>query len=124
MVILDSNVWIAYLNKNDSQHKKAEQIFQKLNKPLILPEYIILEICSVLAIRASKNVSDKFIKVFLYNQDIQILLSNEKLFINTLKRFLDKTSKKLSFVDAALLHLSKSYEIITFDLNLQKAIKK
>jgi predicted nucleic acid-binding protein len=122
MVILDSNIWIAFLNKGDGQHEKAERVFEKIDKKLILPEYLVVEICSVLALRVDKKAADKFIDFVLDNNDIEILLSNEDFFTGSWKVFKETKTAKLSFIDCSLLHLSNFYEVITFDKSLQKAM--
>jgi len=122
-VVLDSNIWIAFLNKSDSQHKKAVKTFKEIENKIIVPEYIILEVCSVLSIRASKKTADKFLEIVLENNDIQILLSNEFLFKNTIREFKKTTSRKFSFVDIYLSYLSQSVKVITFDERLRRKIK-
>ena len=47
MIILDSNIWIAYLNKNDNQHNKAVSFFDKIKENILITEYIILEVATV-----------------------------------------------------------------------------
>jgi predicted nucleic acid-binding protein len=45
--LLDSNIWIARLNREDSQHAKALAVFQSLEEKasmIVLPEYIIVEV--------------------------------------------------------------------------------
>jgi predicted nucleic acid-binding protein len=120
MVILDSSVWIAFLNKNDSQHQKAVRVFNKLSPPVIMPEYIILEVASVLASRVKKELTDQFLELCFNSQEVEVLLSERGLFEQTVDFF--KKAKKLSFVDAQLLVLSNFYPVITFDNNLSRAI--
>lgn len=125
MLILDSNVWIAYLNKDDSLHPKAQKTLQPIiekDQQIILPEYIILEICSILLIKVNKLSADNFLNFVLNNQNIKILYSDVVFFTKLVSFFKNQTSKQLSFVDIALLYLSKSYPVITFDKKLEKAI--
>ena len=122
MTILDSNVWIAFFHKNDNQHKKAEKIIKELDTKIIIPEYIITEIASILCFKASKKIAVTFLESILDNNDIEILLSNKQIFNNTVNNFINDKNDKLSFVDTMLLCLSKKYQLITFDKNLQKAI--
>ena len=124
MIILDSNIWISYLDKNDNQHKKAEKIFRKTNAVIIVPEYVIIEVCTVLLKKTNKETANGFIKIVFDNQNTEILFFNEIIFLSFVNNFENVCNKKLSFIDIALLHLSKSYQIITFDKDLEKAIKK
>ena len=122
MTILDSNIWIAFFNENDSQHKKAEKIFKELNAAIALPECIIIEVASILLFKAGRKTANNFIKSIADNEDVEILPSSE-LFLNmVINNFIHSSSDKLSFVDVALLRLSKSYQVITFDMNLRKAV--
>lgn len=123
MIILDSNIWIAFLNESDNQHKKAEKVFQGIGDSIIITEYIILEVASVLTMRANKNIADKFTELIIDNKNIKILLSNKIFFNKTVKNFLNYPKNNLSFTDISLLSLSGKYNIITFDKNLEKAIK-
>lgn len=121
MIILDSSVWVALFNDDDNQHKKAVKIFSDLKSlPVGLPEYVILEVASVLALRANKAVSVQFIDYALENESIEVVYSNGLFFDASVELF--KKAKKLSFVDCALLYLSRNNEIITFDNDLKKAI--
>lgn len=122
MTILDSNVWIAFFHENDNQHKKAEKIIKELNTKIVIPEYIITEIASVLCFKAGKKIAITFLKSILDNDDVEVLLSNKLIFNNTVDNFINDNNDKLSFIDTTLLCLSKKYKIITFDKNLQKII--
>lgn len=122
MTILDSNIWIAFFNKNDNQHRKASLIFSKIKDEILISEYIVLEVCTVLAIRVNKKIADNFLEIVLHNQDVQILPSSSDFFHKSIKNFLDYKHKDLSFVDISLLNLAKNYKLLTFDKKLEKAI--
>ena len=125
MVIFDSNIWIAFLNKDDSQHKKALTVFENIkdNSLVFITEYLVIEICSVLAMRAGNKIADSFLDMIMNNEDVEILSSSNQFFENIVSFFRKQNIKKLSFVDVSLLFLSRKYEIITFDKELQKALK-
>ena len=126
MIILDSNIWIAYLNLNDINHSKAEKIFEKINNQTItITEYIIIEVSTILLYKNSKKSANLFLKYIFDNQNIEILNSNFDLFLKFKKFFIKSKNKKLSFVDSSLLCLSsKNFQIKTFDQALRKAILK
>ncbi|HEC30569.1 MAG TPA: type II toxin-antitoxin system VapC family toxin [Candidatus Yonathbacteria bacterium] len=124
MMIFDSNVWIAFLNKSDTQHKKAEKIFASVDSVVVIPEYVILEVCSVLAMRVGKKEADGFMDMIFENKDVKVVLSCPVFFMKTVGIFKDYSKGKLSFVDCALLYFSSEYEVVTFDKCLDKAIKK
>jgi predicted nucleic acid-binding protein len=122
MIILDSNIWIAYLNKNDSQHSQAVSVFNKIEDNILITEYIILEVATVLAMRADKQIADAFIDLVMKNQDIKVLSSSKIFFNKTLGHFLKYKKSNLSFVDISLLALSKNYQVFTLDKELKKEI--
>ncbi len=124
MIILDSNIWIAYFSKKDSQHKKAVELFMGLTERVILPEYLIIEICSVLALRAGKKAADGFLEFISNNNDLEIILSDKEIFLASMGVFQKIKTKKLSFVDCSLIYLSDFYKIFTFDKSLEKEIKR
>lgn len=124
MNILDANVWIAFLYKDDSQHKKAEKIVQICERPILLPEYVIIEVSTVLIQKAGRKISAVFLEMLMQNKDIHVLFSDDQFFMDVVYFLKSRPEEKLSFVDFTLLYLSRSYDIITFDRNLQKAIEK
>ncbi|MDD2516365.1 MAG: PIN domain-containing protein [Candidatus Gracilibacteria bacterium] len=127
MKILDSNVWIALFNKEDSLNKKASDIMKELiknNEKIFITEYLILEISTILLLKNGKKLADNFINFVYDNSDIDIIYSDRYFFENTIQFFTKNNYEKLSFVDQSLLLLSKSYQIITFDKELNRFIKK
>jgi predicted nucleic acid-binding protein len=122
MIILDSNIWIAYLNKSDSQHRKAVSLFGQIKDEILITEYIIIEVATVLAMRVDKNIADDFIRFVTDNTDIQVLSSSENFLSKSIEYFFEYKDNDLSFVDISLLALSKNYELYTFDKELKKQI--
>jgi len=123
MMILDSSVWVALYNESDSQHAKAVRLASSLSD-IALPEYILLETSSILRAKAGEEVSDTFLEYSLDSAEVTVLYSSPDLLHDTVRLFRKLKNTKLSFVDAALLHLSREYEVITFDKALDKEIKK
>jgi len=123
MTILDSNVWIAFLYIDDAQHEKAKKVFQLCKKPIVIPEYIVIEVSSVLSQKAGKRIANAFLEIITQSKDVDVLFSEDQFFIEVVNFFKKRKEHNLSFVDFSLLYLSKSYQIITFDKNLQRAIK-
>lgn len=124
MKIFDSSVWVAFFNDTDTQHRKARNAVSLSEEGTVLPEYIVAETVSVLLARVSKESSEEFLEAITGNPSVMILLSDAEFFWNTLAVFREKENKKLSFVDASLLFLSSKYEVVSFDRELEKAMKK
>ena len=123
-IILDSSVWIARLHTDDSQHDKALSIFKGIFNEIYVPEYVLLEVTTLLKQKGCLDLAKNFItEVTILNKSIfipsyQYFTETQSAFLNTEK------NNKLSFIDTSLLVLSKEYTIITFDKQLQKEIQK
>ncbi len=122
MIIFDSNIWIAYLNKSDSTHRKAVKLFQEINvKDILITEYLLLEITTVLKQIQGYKFAHKFIQQIT---DTNIsFLESKNFYAETILLFQSLEENKLSFVDVSLIHLSKKYKIKTFDKELQKILE-
>lgn len=124
MMILDANVWIAFLYEDDALHKKAEKIFE-LDKEIIgIPEYVIIEVSSVLSQKAGKKIANDFLEMIMQSKDVEVMFADDQFFMNAASVFKKHQDRKLSFIDYSLLYLSEFYEIVTFDKNLQRAIRE
>lgn len=121
MKIFDSNVWIAFFNKNDSQHVKAVRLMER-EPSYTLTEYCALETASILSVKSGQNVASAFLDHINDNMDVTILYSSSQFFEETVRLFQSLDENKLSFVDVSLLLLSRDHEIITFDKALSRAI--
>ena len=121
-VIFDSNVWIAYFNISDSQHSKAEDILNQEFSKVFMPEYVVLEVASVLQIKAGQKTANTFLKKVEKSDQVEILFSDKNSFTQTKKVFIKQKKMQLSFVDCFLLCLSKEFKIISFDKALNKVL--
>lgn len=124
MVVLDSNIWIAFLNEEDTRHDKAVQLYYAITDDFLVPEYILGEICSILAARKKKQLADSFIVQTQDNEHIELLPSNPQFFAEVRQTFVEYRHHNLSFVDVSLLVLSKLYPVATLDRALYKLLKK
>lgn len=122
MIILDSNIWIAQASKKDSQHEKALKLIAGLNDLILIPEYVMIETCTVLSQRAGKSSADAFIDATIGSAWVQFLYTNQTLFAETLQTFRTLQTKHLSFIDVALFCLSRTHNVLTFDKHLARAI--
>lgn len=123
-IIIDSSVWIAAFNEDDSNHKKALTYKKNFEEEQWMPDIVFYEVLSVLKTKI-KNIEslDKFIMYAKENGNILIRLFYEEN-REVLRTFTHETSGKLSYTDALLVHLSRTYEVLTFDEDLKKQIKK
>ena len=122
MKFFDSNFWIAYFDRNDSQHNKAVELFKK-ESVFSVTEYCVLETASILSLKRGKQTAADFLAHIEDNADVTVVLSSPVFFDETIKLFQEIKSQKLSFVDVSLLLLSESHDIVTFDKALARAIE-
>ena len=120
-VILDSSVWIAFLYREDSQHEKAKKVLEaSRNDEIVIPEYVLIEVASMLKRKRYEREAKKFVAEAIAREEHSFLHA-ATLVHETVDLFC-KRNDKLSFVDTALLVLSRQYRIITFDTALRKAL--
>jgi predicted nucleic acid-binding protein len=121
MIIFDSNIWIAYLNKSDSTHEQALKLFQGTNiKDILITEYLLLEIVTVLKQIQGYKFAHKFIQQ-VTDENISFIES-KNFYAKTLLLFQSLEEDKLSFVDVSLLYLSEKHKVKTFDKSLKRMI--
>ena len=121
MIFLDSSAIIAYKNVDDKNHKKAVNIFQKLNTGEygigVISEFVFSEVTTVLALRKSMEAAKEVGTVLLEAKEIEIIKASE-VFERTWEIFSNQKDTCLSFVDAsnlACMELRKIRKIATFD---------
>lgn len=124
MIILDSNIWIALLHRSDSQHKKAKDLFHSLKGPVLIPDFILSEVCTVLTQLAGKFLANQFLDLAMENNEALIFQLELKEFHETIFFYQKYSRNDLSFIDVMLLYLSKQYSVETFDIHLRKAIAR
>lgn len=124
MILIDTSVWISFLDKSDINHSKAQKIFTEYHQNEIgIFDHIYTEVLTVLRIKVSEKSCHKFAD-FVSKLETQLVISDREIF--TLAKFLFFNFKKLSFTDSLLLasaRITKS-NLSTFDKNLQKAWTK
>lgn len=120
--ILDTNVWVSSLCLQDTNHKVAQIIIERIPAEQIIPDVVFYEVLTVLKLKIDLEIAFNFMEFVKNNVDITIKLYYENN--RTLAELmLDKRFIKLSYVDILLLYLSKEYTIVTFDKELVKAIE-
>ncbi len=122
LTILDSNVWIAFFDKEDSTHERAVRIFKKLKvSELAITEYIVLEVATILKKYAGLDVANLFL--FKLAQEGITIIEDKYLLKETIKIFANSARDNLSFVDCSLVYLFGKYKVTTFDKKLANKLK-
>lgn len=124
-MILDSNIWVAYLYTDDALHMQAARLVEEATeRPLVIFEYMVAETVTVLARLTGKASADSFLDLIQNNSEIEILPSSPELFAAIVACYKTHTQRNLSFADYALLYLSRNMPVATFDIKLRNAIKR
>lgn len=126
MIFLDSSAIISYKNADDINHKKALDIFQKLNSGEygigVISEFVFSEVTTVLALRKSMEAAKEVGNVLLEAREIEIMKASE-VFERSWDIFTIQKNTALSFVDAsnlACMEKKKIRKIATFDKDFLK----
>lgn len=126
MIFLDSSAIISYKNADDVNHKKALDIFQKLNSGEygigVISEFVFSEVTTVLALRKSMEAAKEVGNVLLEAKEIEIMKASE-VFERSWYIFTNQKNTALSFVDAsnlACMEKKKIKKIATFDKDFLK----
>ncbi len=123
MIVFDSSIWVAYFNKNDSQHDAALSVVEKNSDPVGVFECVVIEVCNVLHMKAGKEIACQFLEVILDNDDISVLFGDE-IILRTAAELFSGQKGDLSLVDCILAQFSRNHTVVTFDGKLEKHIKR
>ena len=122
-IVIDSNVFYASLNTEDTLHIEALKLLEKFsNSIFIVPYSILSEVSTLLSYRQWKEKANDFIKT-LKNTDNVFIVSNS--IDDDIELFLEINSK-ISFTDISLISICKKYNawLATFDKQLIWIYKK
>lgn len=122
-IFIDSNILIAWFNKEDIDHSKAKKLIQNLppDVPRLTSNLVIYEVLTVLSLRASRKKALKFGEWFFplvsYGAIGEVFI-NEPFEYQTWALFEKIKQKNISFADCASVIIAKEFgarEILTFD---------
>jgi predicted nucleic acid-binding protein len=122
MVFVDSNVWIAYFNKNDKFHPNAIKSFSKIKtfETVYISSGIVFEVVNYLFKIYGKIESRRVLDFFLTNSAIEIVFISRIAWDKTVNLFKEN---ELSLTDAqivACMFENKDTEIYSFDKHFDK----
>lgn len=124
MDLFDTNVWVAIANENDALHAQALRALSRATRPILLPEYVLVETGNVLTYRAGKAFANQFFVTAINNSEIELLYAGKETLHHAIRFFQSAPHVGLSFVDTFLLYLSITHNVVTFDKQLEKHIRK
>ncbi|MFH1774741.1 MAG: PIN domain-containing protein [Methanobacteriota archaeon] len=118
-MLIDSNVFIAYINKSDENHDKADELLEDIMKNKygmpFTSDYIFNETVTTVLYRTGNIARAVDVRdLILGNEEkeipsfITMIFITEDVLSNAWKLFLKYSEKKLSFTDCASIELIKS----------------
>ena len=126
MIVLDSSFLIAFYNERDSQHDAARVLMREfLNGRWgkgLLPEYVFLEVVTVLLVRRDLPTAVRTGRLLLEAQELEFVPCSD-VFLNAVQLFGSQKSTSLSFADAAIAVIARERSegrVLTFDAGFRK----
>ena len=121
--ILDSSVYISYLNPKDVLHTETKRFINKITSPgvnFIVPIIVFLEVGNVLQKILPKFRNENLVRFFEDHTIIRLDLQQAYELLTTFKNFNLKTSDAIILGTAILNNAT----LITWDEQFQKEAKK
>lgn len=126
MIVLDSSFLVAYHNRRDVHHAAAAATMTKLVAgewgPALLPEYVFLEVVTVLLARRGLDVAMRVATILLQARDVEFVPSSD-MFPDVMEAFRGQRQGRLSFADAAIVtvaHKRAARFVATFDRDFRQ----
>ena len=121
VIVLDSSFLVAFHNTRDAHHAAAARVMPELISGtwgrVLLPEYVFLEVATVLLARRGRAITTKVTSILLDAREVELVPCSE-YFAETVKTFQSQPGRKLSFTDAAIVAIAQRREasaVATFD---------
>lgn len=104
-IFVDADAFIALTKQDDSNHKRAKQIFEKLqDAPItfVTSNFVFAEVVTVLSQRINHETAVTFINNMKSEDSIfQVERINEDTEEKAIQIFIEQKSKNVSFIDCA-----------------------
>lgn len=127
-LLIDANVWIAYVDKSESHFREARKIIRdaiKKAKWIFLTDFIIQEVLTVLLYKEKQHLAETFLEFINDEPQVSIigidtLLLQESAYFAQQKKY----KPKISFTDWSLLYVADNcvVDLVTFDKQLQNTL--
>jgi predicted nucleic acid-binding protein len=126
VIVLDSSFLIAFHNERDSQHEAARDLMREFlagrwGKGL-LPEYVFLEVVTVLLVRRDLATAVRTGRLLLEAQELDFVPCSD-VFLDSVQLFGWQKNTSLSFADAAIAVIARTLadgQVLTFDAGFRK----
>ena len=126
-IFIDSDVFVAFIKKDDSLHVPVRRVFQRLQEKQTVfctSNYVFAEVVTVLSQRVSHELAVKFIEALhAPDADIEVQWVDIETEARAIGIFRRQTSKNVSFVDCvnmAIVQIHGIDAIFSFDAVYKK----
>jgi len=123
-IFVDSDAFVALIKKDDSNHKRAEQIFNALQDKKVTfytSNYVFAESVTVISQRIGKDIALQFIESLKAKGTLfSTIWVTKEIEEEAIKIFKKQQSKNISLVDCsniAIIEINKFDGIFSFDRN-------
>lgn len=102
MVFIDSNVWVAYLNKEDKFHQHALRVLSSIKKmeSVFVTTGIVHEVVNYFFKLKGKEKAEEYLSFFLNAPNTEIIIVDELLWQKTINLF---KKYSISLTDAQII---------------------
>lgn len=125
MIVLDSSFVVAYHNSRDAHHAAAAATMERLLAEewgqALLPEYVFLEVVTVLAARRDLDTAVRVGAILLHAAEVELVPCSGH-FEATFAIFRAQAETRLSFADAAIVVIAQALAggcVATFDADFR-----
>lgn len=126
MIVLDSSFLVAYHNRRDVHHGAAAATMERLVAgewgPALLPEYVFLEVVTVLRARRGLDAAVRVATILLHAGDVEFVTSSD-MFLDVMETFRGQRHGHWSFADAAIVTVARRRAarfVATFDRDFRQ----
>ncbi len=114
-VLVDSDVWVGFLVENDTNFKKAEKLFEKMqaqSMQIVLSSAILAETVTVLSHKVGQEAAKTFLGLIKEQKSEYVtIFLDETLNNHALELFVKQHKKGTSFVDCSNVVLVEEYQL-------------
>lgn len=126
MIVVDSSFLIGFYNERDAHHAAASALMERFLLGEwgtgLLPEYVFLEIVTVLLVRRDLSVAARVGRLLLDAKELEFVPCSD-WFTETMEAFSNQSATRLSFADSAIACMARSRadgQILSFDEEFRK----
>lgn len=126
MIVLDSSFLVAYHNERDVHHAAAARTMGRFLEgewgEALLPEYVFLEVMTVLAARLGLDNAIAVGESLLDAREVEFVPCSEA-FLDAFEVFRAQADGQLSFTDAAIVAIARrsdTQHVATFDADFHR----